>query len=412
MPHVRGAGGRRRGQRRFGPGGLLWVVDTIDPVASLDVAPASATSATGATFGFTADEATTFECRLDGAAYTPCTTPTSYAALVPGPHTFDLRATDAAGNTDVVSFGWTIDTTSPVVSFDSTPLTPSDSTDASFSFSADETVSFACRLDGGTYAPCTSPEALTALGEGAHTFDVRGTDGAGNSDIASFSWTIDTTAPVVSIVSGPGDPSGTSTAAFTFSATEPVTFTCSIDGGGFSACVSPQAFTGFADGAHTLAVRGTDAAGNQATDSFGWNVDTSALSVQIDSAPISTTSSTSAAIGFSANKTGVTFTCRLDGGSSSPCASPQSYAGLGEGAHTVEGHGYGSPLEHGRCKRALDGRHGGSGTSRSPGCPTIRPTPRPVRSRSAPPMRLRSTSPAARRSGVGPAPPCLLPGAR
>lgn len=53
-----------------------------------------------AEFSFTANEPASFTCSLDGAAYTPCDSPTLYSDLDPGWHTFAVRATDAAGNTD------------------------------------------------------------------------------------------------------------------------------------------------------------------------------------------------------------------------------------------------------------------------------------------------------------------------
>ena len=46
-------------------------------------------------------------------------------------------------------------------------------------------VNFECRLDpsaGGTWAPCSSPKAYTALARGPHRFKVRAIDAAGNTD--------------------------------------------------------------------------------------------------------------------------------------------------------------------------------------------------------------------------------------
>jgi hypothetical protein len=57
---------------------------------------------TSATFKFTADPpyGATFECRMDGGAWTSCTSPTTYTGLTPGSHVFSVRATGPTGLTD------------------------------------------------------------------------------------------------------------------------------------------------------------------------------------------------------------------------------------------------------------------------------------------------------------------------
>ncbi|HMT20085.1 MAG TPA: hypothetical protein PKE20_02380, partial [Promineifilum sp.] len=233
-----------------------------------------------------ADEAGTFECQLDSGGWASCSSPENYTGLADGNHTFEVRATDTANNTDPspASWTWLIDTTPPDTSIDSNPTDPSNSADADFTFSANEAGStFECQLDGGGWAACTSPKNYTGLADGSHTFKVRATDTANNTDPspASYTWLIDTTPPDTtppdtSIDSNPTDPSNSANADFTFSADEPGTFECQLDGGGWAACTSPKNYTGLADGSHTFKVRATDTANN--TDpspaSYTWLIDT------------------------------------------------------------------------------------------------------------------------------------------
>jgi uncharacterized protein (TIGR03382 family) len=76
-------------------------------------------------------------------------------------------------------------------------------------------------------------------------------------------FTVDTSVPDTTIVSGPPARTQERDAAFEFSATEPdATFECSLDEGPFTACPQTVTFTGLAEGPHTLRVRARDAAGN------------------------------------------------------------------------------------------------------------------------------------------------------
>ncbi len=116
-----------------------------------------------------------------------------------GNYTVRVRAVDAVANTQTPSSRtFTIDRAAPQTTIDSTPADPTSATSAAFDFSADEGgSSFECRLDGGAWGACTSPKSYAGLADGSHTFQVRATDVAGNTDgsPASFTWLVDTTAP-------------------------------------------------------------------------------------------------------------------------------------------------------------------------------------------------------------------------
>ena len=148
-----------------------WTVDTVAPTATIDSGPADPSKSAAASFAFSADEAAGFECRLDDGDWAACESPQAYADLADGDHGFQVRATDAAGNTgEAAVYAWTVDTVAPTVTIGSGPADPSKSAAASFAFSADEAAGFECRLDEGDWAACESPQAYADLADGGHSF--------------------------------------------------------------------------------------------------------------------------------------------------------------------------------------------------------------------------------------------------
>jgi hypothetical protein len=289
--------------RASDPAGMLdptpsthtWTVDATPPDTIIITAP-PAIDSTSATFVFTGtDGAGTgvagFACRLDGGTWSACTSPAVYTDLSGGPHIFDMRAVDVAGNTDPspATHAWTVDASLPNTVITASPGSQSNSATADFSFSgSDDTtppgsLTFECRLDGSAWGACANPKSYTGLSEGAHLFAVRARDLGGNVDPspAEFNWTVDLTAPDTTITSGPLLVTTTPTATFTFTGTDnlttpsALTYECNLDLGGWSACASPRTYTGLGGGLHVLRVRAVDAAGNaDATPAvYNWTIE-------------------------------------------------------------------------------------------------------------------------------------------
>jgi hypothetical protein len=81
--------------------------DVTPPQTTITYGPVS-TYATTARFEFQSDEpGSSFACQLDSLAWSACTSPADFAGLALGPHSFAVRATDAAGNADPAAATWT-----------------------------------------------------------------------------------------------------------------------------------------------------------------------------------------------------------------------------------------------------------------------------------------------------------------
>ncbi|HKP20266.1 MAG TPA: discoidin domain-containing protein, partial [Thermoleophilaceae bacterium] len=314
--------------RVYAPAGAPPPPDTTPPDTAIDPAsgPTGTTTSTSASFDFSSSETnSTFECRLDGGAWTACTSPRSYSGLSTGGHSFDVRATDAAGNTDATPAGrtWTVAAPSTDDLALGRPATASSTDPSAGAPSAANDGNSSTRwsssyLDGQWWqvdlGSVQTIERVEVNWEAAYASTYRiqtSTDGASFTTAASVTrnaaglatttftardaryvrlvgdtratpygisfWDLrvyaptgappppDTTPPDTAIDPSSG-PTGTTTstsAAFTFSSTEPgSTFECRIDGGAWGGCTSPKSYSGLSAAAHTFDVRATDAAGN------------------------------------------------------------------------------------------------------------------------------------------------------
>jgi hypothetical protein len=241
------------------------------PGTAITTPPFLVTADDTPTFEFTSTKpGSTFECRVDDGAVEPCTSPYTMARLDDGSHSFEVRAVDGGGNVDPTPAerAFTVDTTAPDTIITSGPSGTIHQRTPTFNLeSTDPQATLECRIDDGTFAPCASPHTTAPLDEGAHTFEVRATDAAGNADptpaARTFTVTIDATAPQTTITSGPALLSLLSNkATFVFSSSEVGSrFECRLDDGAWASCTSPRSYSGLRLGRHSFAVRAIDPAG-------------------------------------------------------------------------------------------------------------------------------------------------------
>ncbi len=94
----------------FAPLDLSSTPDTTRPNTTIVSGPSGAVTDPSATFRFSATEPATFQCRLDGAAFAPCSSPVTYTNLTTTSHTFQVVAVDGSSNVDATpaARSWTV----------------------------------------------------------------------------------------------------------------------------------------------------------------------------------------------------------------------------------------------------------------------------------------------------------------
>lgn len=178
------------------------------------------------------------------------------------------------------------DTVDPTVTIPGPPTNPTVTLDAapSFAFTASPDTTAECRIDQDGFAPCTSPFTAGMLTDGPHTFEVMVFDAAGNSASATHAFTVDTTAPVVTIPGSPDNPTIAThdTPFFVFEVSPggtPVVATCRILSilpsviEQQTPCTSPfQVATSLANGNYVVEVSAIDEAGNTGSAQHAFTV--------------------------------------------------------------------------------------------------------------------------------------------
>ena len=170
------------------PASQTWTIDTTrarhDDHREPDRRRPTSTTPDASRFTGT-ETGATFECRSTAPPSPSARRRRRTPALADGPHTFQVRAVDAAGNADATPASRTldVDTTPPDTTITGGPNAARRRRRARASRSRrPRPAHLRVPLDGGAYAACTSPQAYTGLADGAHTFHVRAIDAAGNVD--------------------------------------------------------------------------------------------------------------------------------------------------------------------------------------------------------------------------------------
>ncbi|MFO0753510.1 MAG: Ig-like domain-containing protein [Thermodesulfovibrionales bacterium] len=308
-----------------GTASYTWTTDYTAPSVTLAGGPTSVTNASTAHFSVTSQEqGTGITYTLDGAVVPS----SSLSNLSDGKHTFEVIATDLAGNTTTQTYFWTVDTTAPSLSASGVPGSLTNKKDATLAFTVtnkEEGVSYSYTLDGAA-VPSSS---LSNLSEGQHTFEVTATDLAGNITTQQYSWTVDTVAPVVSVTGGPGSVTNSKSASFTVTVQEQGTSAAyTLD----DKSVSSPVLSNLSEGPHTFTATVTDPAGNAGSQTYTWTTDYTAPVISLSGPAKGVTNSRSADFPVNSTETGVTYSYTLDGVK----VDSSGLGNLSEGQHTIE----------------------------------------------------------------------------
>jgi hypothetical protein len=169
--------------------------------------------------------------------------------------------------------GYDVDMTVPVISAFTIPTTSNSLAINILTFTTtDNTAVTGYKLTESPTAPLigdagwtsTAPTTYTFSSDGSKTLYAWAKDAIGNvSTSLNDSVIIDTNTPETTINSNPNILINTTSATFTFSASETSTFQCKLASEAYTNCTTPKNYTNLAQGEHTFFVKARDTANNE-----------------------------------------------------------------------------------------------------------------------------------------------------
>ncbi|WP_144429526.1 adventurous gliding motility protein AgmC [Myxococcus hansupus] len=325
----------RAGNVSAAPATRSWVVDTTPPNTEFTGSALPTVTSENISFAFqgVGGDIARLECSLDSAEFTTCTSPYRPTTRpADGPHVFQVRAVDQAGNVDPTPamHRWEVDTVPPPVTIVNKPSDPSNQATAGFDFdsTATDVVRFECLLEASpepepplpSWQTCAASSLFPNLTHGTrYTLSVRAVDRALNETVtpATHAWTVDLVAPDTEFTGSPRPAVTRQNISFTFQGLggDIARLECSLDAEAFRPCTSPyQPAVIPADGSHVFQVRAVDHAGNvdPTPATHSWEVDTQAPPVTIVTRPADPSNQTTAGFDFNSTATDVIrFECLL-----------------------------------------------------------------------------------------------------
>ena len=226
-----------------------------------------------------------YEYSLNGGEWVNLSTATehTFKNLTDGQHTVLIKIVDQAGQESMAAVTFTLDTASPVITINSpsndtiisSPIVVWQGSDLGTGLSHYE-----CSVDDGAWnnVSTVTEHTFTNLTDGQHTVQVRMFDLAGNIDTAEVTFTLDSIAPVVTIVS-PANGSWVNSAVVTWEGSDAGTgilhYEYSLDGGAWMnvSMAIEHDFQGLAPAQHTVQVKAVDRAGLNGSASVTFSLD-------------------------------------------------------------------------------------------------------------------------------------------
>lgn len=183
---------------------LSWKVDRLALSVNITAPIAAFTNVRDHTIQFSKQNANAavdnFECSLNGAPFSACSSPLVLTGLAQGAYKFQVRAREGSIYSAPAEINWVVDLTPPAINitlgYQGTVYTENYPDTAYFYFlvadaGGSQVKTRMCKLDSGAAQACNGSVSYQITPDGsAHTLTIQATDNAGNTSTATRTFTL------------------------------------------------------------------------------------------------------------------------------------------------------------------------------------------------------------------------------
>jgi len=244
---------------------ILFTIDVTIPTITI-TSPNNATYASDdVTLTYSVSEPASIMVFLDEINEGSIVSGGTLSNLPDGCHNLTLQAIDAAGNAGTSTVWFTTEFNTPTITITSPSNTTYISDSITVVYTLSESATVSGFLNGLALGSISSNTPLSGLSETSYNLTLQAVDGAGNIGVTTVWFTIDVTAPTITITSPTNSTYLANSVTLTYTISETASILVFLDGTNKGIITSGGTLSNLPDGCHNLTLQAIDAAGNAGT---------------------------------------------------------------------------------------------------------------------------------------------------
>ncbi|MCY3410549.1 MAG: SBBP repeat-containing protein [Candidatus Heimdallarchaeota archaeon] len=325
---------------------ILFDIDTSDPLINITSPSAQTYGSNSVVVTYSISDAHSYVTTIyqDSVANSSnFASGSSWSSLSDATHNLTIKVVDEVGNSAISTIIFNVDTSDPVINITSPSAQTYGSNSVVVSYSISDAHSYSTTIYQDSVSNSSnfaSGSSWSSLSETTHNLTIKVVDSVGNTAISTILFDVDTSDPVINIISPSAQTYGSSSVTVSYSVSDAHSYVTTIyqdSVANSSNFASGSSWSSLSDSTHNLTIKVVDSVGNTAISTILFDVDTSVPVINITSPSAQTYGSNSITVSYSISDAHSYSTTIFQDSvaNSSNFASGSSWSSLSDSTHNL-----------------------------------------------------------------------------